>query len=71
MLAAGNFSGCAELSEEERVQCTEIFSSTDADVDGLTAQKEAELGTSDANADTDGDGYADGEEVSAGYNPLK
>ena len=71
LLTAGNFSGCAELAEDERVQCAEIFSSTDTDVDGLTAQEEAEIGTSDTNADTDGDGYTDGEEVSAGYNPLK
>lgn len=70
LLAAGSFSGCAELTEEDRVQCIEMFSSTDADGDSLSAQEEAELGTSDTNADTDGDGYSDGEEVAAGYNPL-
>lgn len=71
LLIAGNFSGCAELAEDERIQCVEMFSSLDADGDGLSAQQEAELGISDANVDTDGDGYSDGEEVAAGYNPLK
>lgn len=70
LLTTGNFAGCATLEESERVQCIEVFSSTDADADGLTAQEEAEIGTLDTNPDTDGDGYSDGEEVAAGYNPL-
>lgn len=70
LLAEGNYPGCAELAEEERIQCMELFSSTDADKDGLTAQEESELGTSDASADTDGDGYSDRQEIESGYNPL-
>ena len=44
----------------------------DDDRDGLTNEKEAELGTSMRNSDTDGDGLEDGEEVN-NYksNPLK
>lgn len=71
LLATGNFAGCAELSEELREECLDLFSSTDADEDGLTAKEEAEVGTSDKNADTDGDGYSDGTEVESGYNPLE
>lgn len=70
LLAAGDFSGCAELPEEERIMCVERFSSTDADSDGLTAQEESAYGTSDQSADTDGDGYDDRTEIEAGYNPL-
>ncbi|NQZ07054.1 MAG: hypothetical protein HRT35_07825, partial [Algicola sp.] len=44
--------------------------SKDADDDGLTNLEEITLGTSPANADTDGDGYKDGVEVGFGLNPL-
>ena len=71
LLSAANFGGCAELGEEERVECIEAFTVFDGDGDGISVGREIELGTSDANADTDGDGYPDGEEVIAGYNPLK
>lgn len=70
LLEAGDFSGCSELSEENRETCIDMFVSTDADADGLTAKEEAEIGTSDQKADTDGDGYDDRTEVEAGYNPL-
>jgi hypothetical protein len=43
----------------------------DSDQDGLTDQEEKMIGTDPQNADTDGDGYSDGKEVSSGYNPLK
>lgn len=42
----------------------------DSDSDGLTNLQEAQLGTDPNNPDTDGDGFNDGAEVKAGYNPL-
>lgn len=41
----------------------------DSDNDGLDDKTEAALGTDINKADTDGDGYKDGEEVKNGYNP--
>ncbi len=43
----------------------------DTDKDGLPDADEAKYGTNSLNNDTDGDGYLDGEEVEAGYDPLK
>jgi hypothetical protein len=43
---------------------------SDVDKDGLTAAEERYYGTDPNNADTDGDGYKDGDEVKAGYDPL-
>jgi len=42
----------------------------DSDFDGLSDDKEKEIGTDPFNPDTDGDGYFDGTEVEKGYNPL-
>ncbi|MGH8167223.1 MAG: Calx-beta domain-containing protein, partial [Woeseiaceae bacterium] len=42
----------------------------DLDGDGLTNEREAELGTDPENPDTDGDGVGDGDEDSAGTDPL-
>lgn len=43
----------------------------DTDHDGLSDQREAELGTDSLKPDTDGDGLSDGDEVSKyGTNPL-
>lgn len=42
----------------------------DSDSDGLTTLQEQQLGTDPNKADTDGDGFNDGDEVKAGYNPL-
>lgn len=42
----------------------------DADNDGLTDHEETErYGTDPENPDTDGDGFSDGDEIKAGYNP--
>lgn len=43
----------------------------DLDFDGLKDWEEKIYKTSATNADTDGDGYLDGEEVAAGYDPTK
>ncbi len=42
----------------------------DRDGDGLSDTEEKALGTDWQNADTDGDGYTDGVEISGGFNPL-
>lgn len=42
----------------------------DPDADGLTNAEERFYRTDPARPDTDGDGYNDGEEVRAGYDPL-
>ena len=42
----------------------------DPDQDGLTNAEEGFYGTDSEKADTDGDGFKDGEEVRAGYNPV-
>ncbi|HLD20566.1 MAG TPA: hypothetical protein VJB64_00560 [Patescibacteria group bacterium] len=64
--------GCTSQSvEESPVQIEEqVDVAVDSDADGLTDQQETdELGTDPQNADTDGDGYSDGEEVANGYDP--
>jgi len=43
---------------------------SDFDKDGLSDDLELRFGTNLSLADTDGDGYSDGEEIDAGYNPL-
>lgn len=44
--------------------------SPDPDGDGLTSLQEEQIGSDPNKADTDGDGFNDGEEVNAGYNPV-
>lgn len=42
----------------------------DSDDDGLSDEEEREFGTDPNNADTDADGFLDGDEVKNGFNPL-
>lgn len=71
VIASGNPTGCTQFNEEQAETCEDMFSSLDQDADGLSLLAEYKLGTSDTNADTDGDGYTDSQEVSSGHDPLK
>jgi hypothetical protein len=58
------------VGAEDRTNTTSsVF--LDSDQDGLTNEEEKMYGTDPQKSDTDGDGYSDGAEVRAGYNPLK
>lgn len=59
------------LNEEDNlIQTAPIILVIDSDLDGLPDDLEKRLGTDPTKADTDGDGYTDGEEVKNGRNPL-
>jgi len=60
-------SNAAVLRQNTNLPIT-IF--TDSDEDGLYDEIERVYGTGVEKADTDGDGYSDGEEVKHGYEPL-
>ncbi|MFA5051495.1 MAG: hypothetical protein WC544_00350 [Patescibacteria group bacterium] len=49
---------------------TPVVSSQDSDSDGLTDVEETLFSANPIKADTDGDSYADGQEVVGGYNPT-
>lgn len=84
-LAAQDVNLCQEIEEQiRRDRCVKIFTGpitdpqeneqeeqdqVDSDEDGLTDEEEAVYGTDLADPDTDGDGYTDGGEVAAGYDP--
>jgi hypothetical protein len=61
------------FSPEDSNKEKSIFdlSSLDSDSDGLSDQKEFELGTNPYGSDTDEDGYSDAEEIQASFDPLK
>jgi hypothetical protein len=62
---------CDALSDEERVvACHDMVEVDDPDFDGLSTFDEWLYGSDPRNADSDGDGYNDGDEVSARYNPT-
>lgn len=71
VVASGNPAGCAQFTGDHIGTCEDMFSSLDQDGDGLSLLAEYKLGTSDTNADTDGDGYTDNQEVASGHDPLK
>ncbi len=70
-IAAGNPAGCDTLSADFAASCHDVFTSIDADHDGLSLAEEFKYGTSDQKADTDGDGYDDSVEIANGHDPLK
>ncbi len=70
IVASGDPDGCLQLEAEEEEGCRDMFISLDRDGDGLSRLKESQLGTSDDNADTDGDGYTDKQEIESGHDPL-
>ena len=61
--------GLAWLECPERAERLELAEVDDPDFDGLEGYDEAQYGTDPRNPDTDGDGFKDGDEVEAGYNP--
>jgi len=61
---SGNFIACNWLARSVNIEtCKDKFHSIDSDSDGLVLYDEYVAGTSDASADTDGDGLNDFEEV--------
>lgn len=63
---------CDQLADEEQAElCKEEYVLIDdPDFDGLETDDELNYKTDPYKADTDGDGYNDLQEISAGYNPL-
>lgn len=61
---------CDKLIGNDVSSCKERVDIDDPDFDGLTTLQETETYKSNPEkSDTDGDGYKDGDEVAAGYNP--
>lgn len=58
------------VNKNKRASSAPAVVMIDSDVDGLSDDMEARLGTDPHKADTDGDGYGDWVEVKNGYNPL-
>jgi len=57
-------------ANQELIQSAPIAITVDSDGDSIPDDLEKRIGTNPEKADTDGDGYKDGEEIIAGYNPL-
>ncbi|OGL97342.1 hypothetical protein A2318_02650 [Candidatus Uhrbacteria bacterium RIFOXYB2_FULL_45_11] len=63
---------CRVLDPKRSAECRTLVVVNDPDLDGIDSTQEIVLyGTNPRNPDTDGDGYLDGQEVNAGYDPLK
>ena len=61
---------CEKLDEEYVDGCKALVVSDDPDFDGLETSVEYLYGSDPDKKDTDSDGYDDGDELSAGYNPA-
>jgi hypothetical protein len=61
---------CEKLDAEFVESCKTLVISDDPDFDGLESDVEALYGSDPDLKDTDGDGYSDGDELSAGYDPA-
>ena len=61
---------CSFKIASQNATPSDAWKAADCDFDGLTNQKEKELGTDPLKADTDGDGVPDGAEVTDGTDPL-
>lgn len=61
---------CDSLESSSIQVCRSLQLITDFDGDGLTLREELDLGTSDTNRDSDGDGFDDATEIANGFNPL-
>ncbi len=61
---------CDTLAGDRVNSCKELVRVDDPDFDGLSSiQETGTYGSNPYKADTDGDGYTDGQEVKAGFNP--
>lgn len=61
---------CDALAEEFVQGCYDRVGPTDLDLDGVSADRETELGMDDSNPDLDGDGLMDGEELELATDPF-
>lgn len=63
---------CRVLDPKRSAECRVRVTVDDPDLDGIDSTQEIVLyGTDPRNPDTDGDSYLDGQEINAGYDPLK
>jgi hypothetical protein len=60
---------CEKLKGDRILDCKDRVGKNDPDFDGLTTLEETRYKSDPDKSDTDGDGYKDGDEVAAGYNP--